>query len=209
MGTRRGPRRALTVATACGLTPLVLGSLAFFGWLIATGGINGEGRAFVYLGVIVVGGGWVLLLIGLGALAVARRRGARTRSLVGRALLLFANLPLAALYFLGLQVAAIQRVEVVNLGDVPIEDVTLVACRSARHEAEELGPGDRLVWRFVPPSEGMLAVSARRAGETLTLEEGCMFYIFMRKDVLVELTADGGWQVTEADGAPWSWVPGR
>ena len=154
-------------------------------------------------------GGPVLFLIGLGALAVARRRGAPTRPLVRRALLLFANFPLAAIYLLGLGVAAIQRVEVVNLGEVAIEDLSLVACRGARYGADELGPGERLVWRFKPPSEGMLTVSARRSGETLTLENACMFFIFMRKDVLVELTADGGWQVTEADGAPWSWVPGR
>ena len=203
------PRAALTLATACGLVPLLVGSLAFFGWLITTGGIGSEGKPFIMLGIAALGGGPVLFVIGLGALAVARRREAPAPPLVRRALLLFANLPLAALYFLGLNVAAIQRVEVVNLGDVAIQDVKLVACRSARFEAEELDPGERLVWRFHPPSEGMLAVSARRSGETLTLEDGCMFFIFMRKGVLVELTADGEWQVTEADGAPWSWVPGR
>ncbi len=204
-----GPRLALRVSTACGLVPMALGSLGFFGWLISTGGIGSEGKLFIMLGIAALGGGPVLFVIGLGALAVARRRGAPARPLVRRALLLFANLPLVALYFFGLNVAAIQRVEVVNLGDVAIQDVKLVACRSSRFEAEELDPGERLVWRFHPPSEGMLAVSARRSGETLTLEDGCMFFIFMRKDVLVELTADGEWQVTEADGAPWSWVPGR
>ena len=203
------PRAALRLATACGLAPMALGSLGFFGWLISTGGIASEGDAFIALGIAALTGGPVLFLIGLGALAVARRRGAPTRSLVRRALLLAANFPLAAIYFLGLGVAAIQRVEVVNLGDVAIQDVTVVACRSARHEAEEHGPGKRLVWRFTPPSEGMLQVSARRSGELLTLEDGCMFFIFMRKDVLVEMTADGEWQVTEAEGAPWSWVPGR
>lgn len=204
-----GPRPALRLSTACGLVPMALGSLGFFGWLISTGGTGSEGDLFIMLGIAALGGGPVLFVIGLGALAVARRRGAPTRPLVRRALLLFANFPLAAIYLLGLGVAAIQRVEVVNLGDVAIQDVTVVACRSARHEAEELGPGERLVWRFTPPSEGMLQVSARRSGELLTLEDGCMFFIFMRKDVLVEMTADGEWQVTEAEGAPWSWVPGR
>jgi len=204
-----GPRPALRLSTACGLVPMALGSLGFFGWLISTGGIGSEGDLFIMLGIAALGGGPVLFVIGLGALAVARRRGAPTRLLVRRALLLFANFPVAAMYFLGVGVAAIQRVEVVNLGDVAIRDVTLVACRSARFEAEELGPGERLVWRFTPPSEGMLQVSARRSGELLTLEGGCMFFVFMRKDVLVELAADGEWQVTEADGAPWSWVPGR
>ena len=203
------PRPALRLATACGLAPMALGSLGFFGWLISTGGIGSEGDLFIMLGIAALGGGPVLFVIGLGALAVARRRGAPTPPLVRRALLLFANFPLAAIYLLGLGVAAIQCVEVVNLGDVPIQDVTLVACGSARYETEELGPGERFVWRFDPPSEGMLTVAARRSGETLTLENACMFFVFMRKDVLVELTAVGEWQVTEADGAPWSWVPGR
>ena len=155
-------------------------------------------------------GEWFSCTSKIAVISVSRAdTGAGRDPLVRRALLLFANFPLAAIYLLGLGVAAIQRVEVVNLGDVAIQDVTVVACRSERHEAEELGPGERLVWRFTPPSEGMLQVSARRSGETLTLEDGCMFFIFMRKDVLVEMTADGEWQVTEAEGAPWSWVAGR
>ena len=99
--------------------------------------------------------------------------------------------------------------EVVNLGHAAIQDLSLVACRDARYEAAELRPGERIVWRFTPPSEGTLSVSARRSGETVSREDMCMFFIFMRKDVLVELTVDGEWKVTEADGAPWSWVPGR
>ena len=105
------PRAALRWSTACGLVPMALGSLGFFGWLISTGGIGSEGKPFIMLGIAALGGGPVLFVIGLGALAVARRRGAPARPLVRRALLLFANLPLAALYFLGLKVAAIQRVE--------------------------------------------------------------------------------------------------
>jgi hypothetical protein len=188
---------------------MAFGSLAYFGWLISTGGKGNEGEAFVMLGIVMLCAGPVLFLIGLGALVLARRRGAAHTAVRRRALFLFANFPLALLYFWGLGVAAIQRVEVVNHTGAPIEDLTLVACRTARFEAASLGPGERLVWRFSPPSEGTLAVSGRQSGRTLTAEGGCMFFIFDRVDVLVELTAEGEWVVSEEAGATWSWVPGR
>jgi len=36
----------------------------------------------------------------------------------------------------------------------------------------------------------------------------CMFFVFDRIDVTVELQPSGVWTVHEAPGAPWSWLPG-
>lgn len=203
------PRRSLRLATLCGLTPLSLGSLAFFGWLLWTGGDSAEGYAFQLLGVVTISGGPFLFVAGLVTLWVARRRGATKPQLRNRALLLFANLPLALLYLLGTEVAAIQRVEVVNRSGQPIEELALIACRSARCEVGALAPGERYVWKFCPPSEGTLSLTGQQAGEPLTLDDACMFFIFNRIDVTVELQPGGEWSVREAPGAPWSWVPGR
>ena len=137
------------------------------------------------------------------------RRGATRPQLRNRALLLAANLPLALLYLLGTSVAAIQRVEVINRSGRPIEELTLTACRSARCEVGTLAPGERYVWKFCPPTEGTLSLTGQQAGEPLTLDDACMFFIFCRIDVSLELQPGGEWSVREAPGAPWSWAPGR
>ena len=203
------PSRSLRLATVCGLTPLALGSLAFFGWLLWTGGDSAGGRAFQVLGAVTLSAGPLVFVAGLLSLWIARRRGATRPQLRNRALLLAANLPLALLYLLGTSVAAIQRVEVINRSGRPIEELTLTACRSARCEVGTLAPGERYVWKFCPPTEGTLSLTGQQAGEPLTLDDACMFFIFCRIDVSLELQPGGEWSVREAPGAPWSWAPGR
>ena len=87
--------RPLRVATACGCAPLILGSVAFFGWLLATGGKSEGGRAFQQLGAIMLTAGPALAAAGLAALWTARRRGANASQLRSRALLIITNLPRA------------------------------------------------------------------------------------------------------------------
>ena len=203
------PIAPLRVAALCGLTPLLLGSVAFFGWLLWTGGKSDQGRAFQLLGVVALSAGPALFLIGLIALAVARRRGGEQAALRNRLLLLLANLPLALLYFAGLSVAAIQRVEVINRSGRPIDELTLIACRTARCEVGALAPGERYVWRFTPPAEGTLSLTGRQGDAPLALDADCMFFVFDRVDVTLELQASGEWTLRAAPGAPWSWIPGR
>jgi hypothetical protein len=200
-------RAPLRFAALCGLGPLLLGSVAFFGWLISTGGRSDGGEAFVILGIATLCGGFALLPAGLVALVVAWRRGASRSSLAARALPLLGNLPLALAYLLGTGVSAIQRVEVVNRSGAPIQDLELRACGRNRFDAEALEAGERVVWRFSPSSEGILSVSARQGERRLSAEGDFLIVIFDRWDVLVELTPDGEWEITETPGAPWSWVP--
>ena len=204
-----GPRATLRLATLCWLLPMLLGSTAFFGWLAWTGGKSDEGDAFQLLGAAALSAGPAFLLAGVVALIFARQRGADRPQLRRRALLLFANVPLALAYVLGTSVAAIQRVEVVNRSGRPLEQVSLSACRSAKCDVGALAPGERYVWRFSPSSEGTLSVTGELDGETVALEDGCMFFVFDRIDVTVELQPSGVWTVREAPGAPWSWLPWR
>lgn len=203
-----GPRSALLLATLCWLLPMLLGSSAFFGWLLWTGGKSDEGEAFQLLGVAALSAGPAFLLAGLVALLVARKRGAERPQLRRRVLLLFANVPLALAYFFGLSIAAIQRVEVVNRSGRAVEQVSLTACQTVTCDVGSLAAGERFVWRFSPPSEGTLAVAGRLDDEFVTLEGACMFFVFDRIDVTVTLLPSGVWTVQDAPGAPWSWVPG-
>lgn len=204
----KGHHPALVLATLCWLLPMLLGSTAFFGWLVWTGGKSDEGEAFQLLGVATLSAGPAFLLGGLVALLVARRRGAGWPQVRGRALLLFANVPLALAYFLGVSVAAIQRVEVVNRSGRAVEQVALTACRTATRDVGTLAPEQSYVWRFSPPSEGTLSVTGKLDDEVVALEGVCMFFVFDRIDVTVELQPSGVWTVHEAPGAPWSWLPG-
>lgn len=201
-------RPPLVLATLCWLLPMLLGSIAFFGWLVWTGGKSDEGEAFQLLGGAVLSAAPAFLLIGAVALVFARKRDAERPLLRRRALLLFANVPLALAYFLGTSVAAIQRVEVVNHSGHAVEQVSLTACRTATCDVGALADGERYVWRFSPPSEGTLSVTGRLGDEVVAREGGCMFFVFDRIDVTVELQPSGVWTVHEAPGAPWSWLPG-
>ena len=138
---QRPLKRPLLVATVCGFAPLVLGSVAFFGWLLETGGKSEGGRAFQQLGAIMLTAGPALLAAGLAALWIARRRGATAPQLRSRALLIITNLPLACLYLEGTSVAAIQRVEVVNRSGQLIEELTLIAGDTERCEVGSLADG--------------------------------------------------------------------
>ena len=201
-------RPPLLLATLCWLLPMLLGSTAFFGWLVWTGGKSDEGKAFQLLGAAVLSAAPAFLLVGTVALIFAHKRGAARPLLRRRALLLFANVPLALAYFLGTSVAAIQRVEVVNRSDRAVEQVSLTACRTATCDVGALADGERYVWRFSPPSEGTLSVTGRLGDEVVAIEGACMFFVFDRIDVTVELQPSGVWTVHEAPGAPWSWLPG-
>lgn len=187
---------------------MLTGSIAFFGWLVWTGGKSGECKALQLLGAVVLSAAPAFLLIGTLALRCARKRGAHGPQLRRRALLLFANVPLALAYFLGVSVAAIQRVEVVNRSGRAVEQVALTACRTATRDVGTLAPGQSYVWRFSPPSEGTLSVTGKLDDEVVALEGACMFFVFDRIDVTVELQPSGVWTVHEAPGAPWSWLPG-
>ncbi|MGC6488144.1 MAG: hypothetical protein ACON4Z_10890 [Planctomycetota bacterium] len=202
------PRPPLLLATLCWLLPMLLGSIAFFGWLVWTGGKSNEGEAFQLLGAAVLSAAPAFLLIGAVALVFARKRGAARPLLRRRALLLFANVPLALAYVLGTSVAAIQRVEVINRSGRAAEQVSLTACRTATCDVGALADGERYVWRFSPPSEGTLSVTGRLGDEIVAREGACMFFVFDRIDVTLELQPSGEWTVHEAPGAPWSWLPG-
>ncbi|MDG1049937.1 MAG: hypothetical protein P8R46_06995 [Planctomycetota bacterium] len=203
------PQIPLRVATSCALVPMLLGSLSFFGWLMLSGGKSDEGEAFVMLGAGTLGAGTLLFPLGLGALLVARRRGAQLRAVGTRAALLLGNLPLALLFLIGTNLAAIQRVEVVNHSGAPIEELVLVASRVEKVMASPLGPEARDVWRFKPRSEGVLNFTGRQGDTRVQGDNLCMFFIFDRKDVVLEFTGIGEWNVTETPGAPWSFLPWR
>jgi len=207
------PRTAspsLRIATACALLPMGLGSLAFLGWLLTTGGLSTGGEAFVRLGIGTLIGGLALFPTGLVVLGLAARRGPPRKALLGRLLLLLVNVPLAFGYLQGLGVAAIQRVEIVNRSSVPVEQLTLFACgRRARRDVGGLAPGARHVWRFSPPSEGTLEFQGEQDGRPIGGSDLAMFFVFDRKDVLLTVDHGGEWTVQETPGAPWSWVPGR
>ena len=96
----------------------------------------------------------------------------------------------------------------VNRSDRAVEQVSLTACRTATCDVGALADGERYVWRFSPPSEGTLSVTGRLGDEVVALEGACMFFVFDRIDVTVELQPSGVWTVHEAPGAPWSWLPG-
>jgi hypothetical protein len=110
---------------------------------------------------------------------------------VTRVLLLLANLPLAFVFFQGLGIAVIQRVEVVNHSSVPIEDLALVACGLARERVGTLAPGEGHVWRFTPAREGTLEIMGVQAGRPVRGTEVAMFSVFRRIDVLVEIGENG------------------
>ena len=189
----KSPRLPLTLATASWLLPMLLGSTAFFGWLVWTGGKSGEGKGFQLFGTLVLGAGPAFLLTGSVALLMASKRGAERSQLRRRALLLFANVPLALIYFFGLGIAAIQRVEVVNRSGRTVDQVSLTACRTATCNGGALADGERYVWRFSPPSEGTLSVTGRLGDKVVALEGACMFFVFDRIDVTVTLQPSGEW----------------
>ena len=201
--------RPLRVATVCGSAPLILGSVAFFGWLLETGGKSEGGRSFQQLGAIMLTAGPALLAAGLAALWTARHRGATVSQLSSRALLIITNVPLAFLYLEGTSVAAIQRVEVVNRSGQPIEALSLIAGNTERCEVGSLADGASHVWKFCPRAEGALSVVGRQAGRSLSVRDAAMFYVFDRVDVWLVLEPGGAWDVREQPGAPWSWLPGR
>jgi hypothetical protein len=203
------PQLPLRVATSCALVPMLLGSLSFFGWLVLTGGKSDEGKAFVMLGAGTLGAGPLLFPVGLGALLIARRRGAQLRAIGVRVALLLGNFPLALLFLMGTDLAAIQRIEVRNHSGEPIEELVLVASRVEKVMASPLAPEARDVWRFKPRSEGVLNFTGRQGDTPVQGDNLCMFFIFDRKDVVLEFTGTGEWSVTEAPGAPWSFLPWR
>ena len=69
-------RPPLLLATLCWSLPMLLGSIAFFGWLVWTGGKSDEGKAFQLLGAAVLSAAPAFLLVGTVALIFAHKRGA-------------------------------------------------------------------------------------------------------------------------------------
>lgn len=113
------------IAIACGLVPMVLGTVIFVAWLFT------DLDALEIIGVLFIYGGVLLFAVGIGSLSAfvsrARKAGSTYRKPTALALaILVLNLPLCAAYIsIAFALESAHVVAVVNRAGMPIEGLTL------------------------------------------------------------------------------------